>query len=145
MMGHILYALRSSSYAGGFTDIFGGKFEFRSQLSYYNCTGSLKIGEIMMGHILYAPRSSSYAGGFTDMQAKHAFLRKQTSFAPQRACFIALFVDRRKFQNLKEGWQQELVTDRIGVLLFCPNQTEEVNSNSVCQTAPNRTKHIKNI
>ena len=35
------------------------------------------------------------------MQAKHAFLRKQTSFAPQRVCFIALFVDRRKLQKFE--------------------------------------------
>ena len=72
-----------------------------------------------MGHISYAPRSSSYAGGFTDMQAKHAFLRKQTSFAPQRACFIALFVNRRKLQifegrlTVEEGqlWKSRALLD----------------------------------
>ena len=37
-----------------------------------------------------------------------------------------------------------VVTDRSGVLPFCPNQTEQVKKRSVCRTARNRTKYTKN-
>ena len=64
----------------------------------------------------------------------------------QLCCFITSsnsFYHIRNIKSIKKFFTTKncsfsfVVTDRSGVLVFCPNQTEQVNWRSVCWTTPN--------